>query len=605
MRGLGATLALLLLVPVAARAEGYAQLGTLERGAVDAALAARGLTIDPTPEGKAVGAILVVNQEVFQPSDGGLLEWLNHFHHTTRESHIRRESLLVPGMGYDAALVDETMRDLRNRTAYNAKDPILSSIVAIVPVKATAPGTVDILIVTRDMWSLRFNTDYNYQPGYLINLSTSLSENNLFGRRKQVALAYLLNEGDMWLGPTYLDPNVLGTHLRLIAAHYQIWGRKLGEIAAGPHEGSASRLRLEYPLYALSRRWGGFVDASYTTRVARILSGKTLRTFNPGTGRCLGPGDDNFAGADPSAECAFRSRTGAVTSGLTRSFPKSWLVQRVTAGNEFGLNRPTFLPDFPTVERDAFAQAYFRTSERTSSLYLMYEVFTPRYRTYRNLDTFDLGEDQRLGPWVTLKLGRASTWLGSDADFFTLKAEAHVNLGIAGGFQSVGASWESRRYGEGWRDQLVTGQIYAATPMLARTFRVVLFGSAGFMYDNVHRARVYLGGLEGLRGYPVNFFYGYDFHIAHVELRTAPVALASLRLGALAFADGGHAADSWQALSFFGDVGAGARLLIPQLNVEVLRCDWAFALRGHGSPGQGQVKPGWPGRLSCGYHQAF
>src|ERR1017187_10455723 len=61
------------LFPPLARAAGYAELGTLERGAVDAALAARGLTIDPAPAGKIIGTIHVVNLEVFQPGDGGFL----------------------------------------------------------------------------------------------------------------------------------------------------------------------------------------------------------------------------------------------------------------------------------------------------------------------------------------------------------------------------------------------------------------------------------------------------------------------------------------------------------------------------------------------------
>ena len=600
MRARGATLLCVLLAPVLARADGYAGLGELERGAVDTALAARGLNIDPAPAGKVVGAIHVVNLDVFQPADGGLLVWLNHFHRTTREDHIRRESLLLPGMAYDPALCDETMRNLRNKNPYAFNDPTWSSMVAIVPVQAAAPGTVDLLIVTRDTWSLRFNTDYNYEPGYLITLSTSLSENNLLGWRKHVALAYRLNPGDMGAGPTYLDPNVLGTRLRLTAAFYEIWARRLGEVAAGPREGYWGWLRLEYPVYALSRRWGGFIDGSYTTSVARSISGSTLRVFNPGTGTCAAPGEPDFAGADPAAACALRSRVGSLSSGITRSFPRSWLIQRVSAGNEFALNRLAFLPDFPVAERDAFAQAFFRPSERTSSLYLQYQTFTPRYRTYRNLDTFDLVEDQRLGPWVTLKLGRATTWLGSDADFFVLRTEAHWNLDLLDGFQSLGASWDSRRYAAGWRDQWGQAQLYAYSPMLARSFRIVLAGNLGFQADNVHRGRSYVGGLQGLRGYPVNFFWGYDFYAVHLEVRSAPVALASLRLGALIFADAGHAADTWQALQLFADAGVGARLLIPQLNVDVVRCDWAFPFRGYG-----QVKPGWPGRLFCGFRQGF
>jgi hypothetical protein len=66
MRAPRASLIVMLLVPGFAWAEGCGELGTLERGAVDAALAARGLAIDRAPEGKIVGFIHVVNLEVFQ-----------------------------------------------------------------------------------------------------------------------------------------------------------------------------------------------------------------------------------------------------------------------------------------------------------------------------------------------------------------------------------------------------------------------------------------------------------------------------------------------------------------------------------------------------------
>lgn len=615
MRAIRASLLIVLLAPLfvpgLARAAGYGELGTLKRGAVDTALQARGLAIDPAPEGKIVGVVHVVNLDVFQPGDGRLLEWFNLFHRTSREQHVRRESLLLPGMAYDPGLVDETLRGLRNRNAYSFYDPTWSSIVAmvpVVPVPASAPGTVDVLIVTRDVWSLRFNSNYNYQPGYLINFSSSLSENNLLGWRKQASLEFILNQGDLWLGPTYRDPNVLGTRLRFTAAVYETWARKIGEIAAGPHEGYSDWQRLEYPFYALSQRWGGFIDGSYTTTVQRLVVGTgstpaaVLSRFSPATGECETPGGPFDPGSTLTGECAYRSRVGLFTTGLTRSFQRTWLIQRVTVGNEIGLVRPSFLSDFPVdpVLRAGFAQTYFRSSERTSDLYAQYDAFTPRYKTYRDLDTYNLAEDQRLGPSVTLKLGRASTWLGSDADFFLYRVEAHINLGLLGGFQSLGASWESRDYSDGLRDQQIKAQFSAATPVLARSFRVVAAGFSGFMIDNVHRTQVYVGGLEGLRGYPVNVFTGYDWYHAHLEVRSMALPVASVRLGGLAFADAGHAADTTRALQLYSDAGAGLRLLIPQLNVDVLRCDWAFPFRSYQ-----QVQAGWPGRISCGFRQVF
>lgn len=594
-----------------ARAAGYDELGTLERGAVEVALAQRGLVIEPEPADKTVGAVHVVNLDVFQPEEGRLLGWFNHFHRTTRESHIRRESLLLSGMSYDAALVAETVRTLRNRNSYSTRDPTWSSIVAMVPVKGAAPGVVDVLIVTRDVWSLRLNSDYNYQPGYLITLNISVSENNLLGWRKQAAVEFIMRQGDMWLGPTYFDPNVLGTRWRLTSAVYAGWAREIGQLAAGSREGFSDWQRLEYPFYALAQRWGGFVEGTYTSNVVRMISGTggtpvaVLTTFDPtlAPAQCIVPHGATAAsspGATPAAECAYRSRVGSITSGLTRSFPGSRLVQRLTVGNEIGLVRASFLPDFPSELRDAFARRYFRISERTSGLYVQYEAFTPRYRVYRDLDRYDLAEDMRLGPSFTVRFGRASTWLGSEADFFRVKAEAQLNLGLLGGFQTLRASWETREAGAELHDQLLKAQVYAATGVLARSLRLVVGGVAGVVAGNVHRAQVYVGGLEGLRGYPVNAFLGYDWYVAHVELRSLALALGSLRMGAIVFGDAGHAADTLGQLSFYGDAGVGLRLLVPQLDVDLLRCDWAFPLRA-----AAQVQAGWPGRLSCGLRQAF
>ncbi len=621
MRGFGALLLSSLLVCAVARADAYGDLGVLERGAVDAALAARGLHIDPAPAGKTVGAIHVVNFDVFQPSDGRTLEWFNHFHRTTREQVIRRESLLVPGMTYDPALVEETVRNLRNRTPYSANDPPVSSVVAMVPVEAATPGTVDLLIVTRDVWSLRLNSDWllGLTTRDLPSFTASLSENNLLGWRKQPALVFAMDEGEMRLGPSYFDPNVLGTRLRLIASFYEIWARKIGELGAGPREGWASWLRLEYPFYALSRRWGGFVDASYTDDIYRNIASTsqypspTLGHYLPAPGgsggACVFPtlaANDPYSGL--AGGCAWRNRVGGITSGLTRSFPGARLIQRLTVGSEFGSTRLSFLPDFPAdpALRQSFAAQYFGPAERTSSLYLQYEAFTPRYRVYRNLDSFDLGEDQRLGPWVTLKLGRASTLLGSDADFFPFLAEAHVNLGWLGGFQSVGASWEGRLYADRFGDGRLKGQAFAASPILAHSFRIVLSGTVGVLVENQHRARVYVGWAEGLRGYPINTFYGYDYYLAHLELRSTAFSLWSLRIGGVIFGDAGHAADSWRGLAFYDTAGLGLRVLIPQLNADVLRCDWGVPLRTYIVNGQPAVQAGILHALAyCGFRQAF
>ena len=110
----GALLCLILLSPASAAAAGYADLGKLEREAVDDALALRGLAIDPEPQGKTIVQVHVVNLDVFLARERVPLVWANIFHRTTREHHVRRESLQQAGDRYDQDLVEETTRNLQD-----------------------------------------------------------------------------------------------------------------------------------------------------------------------------------------------------------------------------------------------------------------------------------------------------------------------------------------------------------------------------------------------------------------------------------------------------------------------------------------------------------
>lgn len=602
-----AWLLLLLLLPGTAAAAGYADLGTLEREAVDDALAARGLTIEPEAQGMMIAKVHVVNLDVFLERERVPLVWANIFHRTTRESHVLRESLLQVGDRYDQALVEETTRRLH--------DPTLSNVVAVLPVKSAVPGMVDLLITTRDVWSLRFNQDYEAAGSYLAYYTASLSENNLFGWRKNVAAVFVMNQGDMRFGPTYLDPNVLGTRLRLRAAFSWIWARESRAIAGGPLEGTSSSFSVEYPFWSLARRWGAYAGFSHFDGVIRRIgdTGIAQLKFADGT----------------KTPAVYDQRTVSSYESVTRSFPTASLIQRVSLGHEFALSRPTFPSDFPYPEdspqRDQFARALFPLSERTSDVFLGYELFTPTYRVLRDFNTFDFREDMRVGPWLWLKAGRASSVVGSERDFTVLQATFDWAVEGKGGVQSLGASWESRVHDGQTSDQLVRGRFALVTPILGGVLRVVATSNIGVLLENHRRRYFAVGGSSGadsgagladgyprsldsvLRGYPVNQFIGYGAKVTqHIEIRTMPLNLAFLRLGGLVFFDAGHAANDLSSLSLYEDIGFGLRLLIPQLNTYALRADWAFPLRTAPATGNLPAVPaGWPGRMTFGFRQVF
>lgn len=563
-----------------ADADRRAALGSYEQEALDQALAARALAIEPAPEGKVLGRIHVVNLEVFD-ADTSFLTWLNLFHRTTRARVIEREVLLRPGQVWDDAVVEDSVRRLR--------DPLFSALVVMMPVRAAAPGHVDLLVVTRDIWSLRMNTLYELQGSTLSTLVLAPSENNLLGWRKQLAMVYELDLGDYEVGPFYLDKNVGGTRLQLDARGALIFARDSDAL-----EGVDSRLALVYPLWSLARAWGAALQALHRDAVVRDFRGTELRPYdNPDTP------------VEEAIPWRYERRATQVEANVTRALGRG-AKHHLTAGYELRIDRRSLPADFPAddVLRAAFARDVLGRSERSSALVLRYNLFTPVFATYRNVDTFDLPEEVRLGPDLRAEVAVARRLLGSEEDFARLAAGLSWTWGLGGGGFARAALESGSRVQDGdLIDRQITAALVAASPVLWGALRVVGRADADACIPNRQSAaeeqicRFVIGGETGLRGYRIGDFAGNKRVRANLEVRSMPVRVWFSRVGALAFWDAGHAADAFDDLRVHHDVGAGLRMLIPQLQPAVFRFDWAVPLTGDTA--------GLPGRFIAGAEQVF
>jgi hypothetical protein len=580
-----------------ARADAPRALGRLEQESVDEALTSMGLRIEPHPEGKRIGTIAVVNQEVFSRRDWWF-QLFNIFHRTTRPWILARELLVVPGTPYDEALVEESIRNLQAPSSLTIggrpfAGPELSSVVAIVPVVSPVPGAVDLLAVTRDVWSLRFNTNFEFQQNTLSLLETSLSENNLFGWRKYLSVGFTMDQGAYAIGPTYFDPNIAGSRLTLLASASTIYTR-----GTNAYEGNSELFSLRYPLFSLASKWGAGVDVNHSNAVARSFRGNSLRLVDLA-------GD--AAGVDEMVPDTYRRTVASVDSSVVRSFGTA-VIQRVTLGHLFDARRSGVLPSFPgdpaapqrAVDERRFLDQWAPVSERRSEPYLRYDLFTPRYAIYRDLDTFDLRENRLLGPSLSLRAGFGSPAFGADFTTVPLSGVAQWSTGAGGGYALARIQGGFRlRYGH-LIDQNAGALLYAATPMLRHLVRLVVSAEADAWRADTLRRRYFLGGDTGLRGYAIGDFQGTSQVIAHAELRSAALPVFSQRFGGLLFYDVGDAAASFAAIVPQHDFGLGLRWLIPQLNSAVLRFDWAIATQS--TP---FTAAGLPGRFTAGFQQIF
>ncbi len=576
-----------------------ATLGSLERASMRRALAARGFTLDPTPWDKRIGKIHVYNEDVF--AEGArALRFLNNFHVTSKEYIVRREVVVEAGDVWDPDRILESARRLR--------DPLFTSVVVVLPVQSGQDGVVDVIVVTRDIWSLRLNTQYTFQEGKLTNLSMSLSENNFLGRRKVVALGITLDQGNIEAGPLYTDKNFLGKYLELRGRVNTIVNRDAffdGDIV---NEGSSSSVSLRRLLWRLSSKWGGGGSFSHYNAIERRFDGTRLRPVHcPHGGDCelttvqdaaILPGDEVFSSV-------YRSKRW----GLSVSAVRQWgteVKQQLSFGYGLDVVRPRLLDDFAGTsdQAAAFSRVVMPQREINSAPFVSYALFTPRFRTRRNVGTYDLAEDLRLGPDAEVSYGIGRTFLGSTYDFHRGGIGGGYTLPVGSDGSLRGAFAVSSRYQDGeLRDNVATASLRLVTPNL-RYARIVAETSVSTRWNERTLGYFTIGSDNGLRGFGINQFFGQRLVSSQVEARSIPTSFWVVRLGGVVFYEVGGSQRTFKdllglegrSLELHHDVGVGLRGLFPQTSRELFRFDFAFPLDGD------QVGTF---RFSAGFQQEF
>ena len=586
-----------------------ATLGSLERQTVRRALEKRGYVVEPSPWGKVIGKVHVYNEDVFAERSR-VLQFFNNFHVTTKEFAIRLETVIGEGEVWDQERIEETARRLR--------DPLWSSVVVVIPVQSSEPGKVDMLVVTRDVWSLRLNTRYTFQEGKLTDLTLALSENNFLGLRKVLALAVNMDQGAIAMGPLFIDKNFLDKHLELRARFDVIANRDdfldavpgLGivrdDVGEGgwTYEGTQSDISLTKPLWSLASKWGGGISFSH-----RIATNRSFRSTGLRPVRCPLDGSecatkitnmpdepDEF---DPSTtpaeellfiEYAFRRYATSIFTSrqLDGRIGDTKLKHQFAIAYSYARIRPDLHDDFPGTaeQREPFRRAALPRRDTISEIGFSYGFFTPRYRTYRNVQTYDLAEDIRFGPDFDVSIGFNFEALGGDANY----QRAGASLGwtfpwCRDGFVrpsvSIGGKRQPGLIDSDFIDNSATAAVRIVTPTYWYA-RLVAQLSTSTRWNPSAPGFFFLGSDDGLRGYLINEFFGQRLARGNFELRSTPWPLWFLRVGGVVFYDVGAVPDTWKQFTvaehLHHDIGVGMRALIPQSNRELFRFDLAFPL---------------------------
>ena len=562
---------------------------SLEKLSIGRSLAALGLEIDPAPWGKIIGTIRVHNEDVF--AERNWLRFFNHFHVTTRDYVIRRELTIDAGKAWDDELVAESARRL--------KDPLYTGVVALLPTKSAVPGQVDLLVVTRDIWSLRLNTKYQIQQGSLTDLSISLSENNFLGRRKTIALGVVVDQASLTTGPLFIDKNFLGQHLDFRFQISRIFTRQSLDVVAADGstvpsgdpgglqddgklrtEGSQATVALTKTLWSLASTWGWGASFNWRDAIERSYRGTGLRAV-----------DDPATADNDYLPREYRMRTWSARASVTRQWGTAYKHQ-LEAGHLVTSQTPSLVDGFPgdPLRRAYFIDQVFPRDELVSTPFVELSFFRADYRTIRNVDTFDLAEDLRAGLNATIGIQQGVKLLGSDENFTRPSITAGWTFPWSDdGFVRVSAGGQLRIQGGETIDDTATASVRAATPTLGY-LRLVGQAHVETRWNDTQNAFYTLGSEAGLRGYDIGQFIGNRRVVGQLEARSVPVPWWVLRLGAVAFYEVGGAAVSFDEMALHHDIGVGLRMLIPQTARDLFRFDFAKPLDGgHDCPIPGNI----------------
>lgn len=535
-----------------------------ETATIDRVLNERGLSREPDPEGKTISFIQVVRIDVFDETDP-IPEFFNVFHIMTRERVIRRELLFGAGEPYRTARVDESARNLKLLPAL--------SLILLVPVRDPEdPKKVGMVVITKDIWSLRLNYDFQIADGRLNYLLVNPSEWNVAGTHASVGGLFILNLDSYSTGLVLSHSRILGTRLSGSASANVVFNRETGEA-----EGSFGSFGYGRPLYSTEQRWAFWTGVAWSDTIERRFVGSRPEIF-----------DADATPADDAIPIVYDRERYVGVAQVWRSFGRQHKLD-LSAGAE--ADRRRYRERVPAGTDPAAVEELRREEIPVSDLRLspfaQLQAYENRFFKTIDLEILGLQEDFRLGYEVLLRLYGASERVGSSRDLVGVLSGLSYTQRIGDGLLRGAVKTTTDYAPDGRHDAAVEAAARVASPRLGFG-RLILDGSLGHRYENYLNRRYALGGDTRLRGYLAQEFLGRTFVAANAELRTAGVDILSAQCGLAAFYDVGDAANGWEEVALKQSAGLGLRITFPQFNRLVFRADFAARL----GPGQEPFPPG-------------
>ena len=488
--------------------------------------------------GAVIGHIEIDNENIFDlenPKDNNwLFRLADRLHPVTRQRTISDQLLFHTGERYSRHLLDESARILRgNPYFYDA---------SIQPV-AYHDGKVDVLVMTRDVWTL--NPGFNFsRSGGKSQTGFQIEEVNTLGTGTSVKLEHSNSIDRTESDIEVRNPHTLGTWFSTDVAY--------GSLS----DGKMRRFILDRPFYSLETRHAGGITLNDNTQDAALYD--------------RGEQIDRFAD---------HNRFYQIYGGFSRGLENGW-TQRYSTGIAYDQHVFT--------RSDLWSGPTVLPAERKLVYpWLRFDLVQDAFVKLRNHNQIGRTEDFDLGAYATVQVGYADTAFGSNHDAVTFMLATGDGYALTQNDTLLVSSVFTGRVARG---HLENGVLDSAVRYYAKQssnwlFFSTLTGTVGRRLDL--EDQILLGGDNGLRGYPLRYQDGTSRALLTLEERyfTNWYPFRLFRVGGAVFYDMGR---TWgrpplatQGLGLLKDAGLGLRFGNARTGLgNIIHVDVAFPVDG-------------------------
>lgn len=550
------------------------QRSDLEKSLIVEALRDLELEEDPSPEGKLIEGVEIYTVDVFDDRDP-IPNWVNWLHGTSRPRVVERELLQVRGERYDRLKIEESERNLRALRQL--------SLANIVAARGRSKDGVRLVVITKDVWSLRLNSDIQAGSNGLELLLLNPSEENIAGTHTSAGLIYQYERYRDTFGGRFVYPRIGGSRLQSALEVKVFEGREPRTM-----EGSQGTFLYSLPLFSRHSKWGFSTRVDWLAETKRYLRQNELWT--------VGLDVDGESIALPwlyQTDHLFGQIAGVRSFGVNRKYDLRFGVEA-----DRDRYRAEHLPEGSELRRAYEGSRFVPMSNVELRPFVRLSVYEARFHRVVGMETLGLQEDIRVGYSLDLATWIGSAQLGSSRDLWGVSASVGYALPWQTGLLSARVSSNITLGSEQRNDALFVASARLASPWLGLGRFHIDFDLAS-RPENYRRVGPFmLGGNNRLRGYPSSALDGRDQMVWNFEFRTTSVDILSAQTGLSLFYDLGDSPPELARWTPHHGAGVGLRILFPQANREVLRLDWGFPL-GH------PRLPVWPGSFFVTFGQAF